>query len=76
MNLIGKTSYILSEQLLYHSVIDHSVRALQCPSWGYPTEGAYYRDAASIDSMLAIRIPFFTVQAEDDPVGPAINSKV
>ncbi|KAH1909762.1 hypothetical protein KXV57_000833 [Aspergillus fumigatus] len=43
-------------------------RALQCPTWGYPTEGAYYRDAASIDSMLAIRIPFFTVQAEDDPI--------
>lgn len=43
-------------------------RALQCAAWGYPTEGAYYRDAASIDSMLAIRIPFFTVQAEDDPV--------
>ncbi|EAW08659.1 putative hydrolase, alpha/beta fold family [Aspergillus clavatus NRRL 1] len=43
-------------------------RALQCAAWGYPTEGAYYRDAASIDSMLAIRIPFFTVQAEDDPI--------
>lgn len=43
-------------------------RALQCASWGYPTEGAYYRDAASIDSLLAIRIPFLSVQAEDDPV--------
>lgn len=43
-------------------------RALQCASWGYPTEGAYYRDASSIDSLLAIRIPFFTVQAEDDPI--------
>lgn len=26
--------------------------------------------------MLAIRIPFFTVQAEDDPVSPPFNSKV
>ncbi|CAG7929512.1 unnamed protein product [Penicillium olsonii] len=43
-------------------------RALQCPTWGYPTEGAYYRDAASVDSMLAIRIPFFAIQAEDDPI--------
>ena len=42
--------------------------ALQCPAWGYPTEGAYYRDAASTDAMLSIRIPFLSVQAEDDPV--------
>ncbi|KAE8144971.1 Alpha/Beta hydrolase protein [Aspergillus avenaceus] len=43
-------------------------RAVQCASWGYPTEGAYYRDASSVDSLLAIKIPFFTVQAEDDPI--------
>ncbi|KAL4999050.1 Alpha/Beta hydrolase protein [Aspergillus recurvatus] len=43
-------------------------RALQCAVWGYPTEGAYYRDASSIDSLLSIRIPFFAVQAEDDPI--------
>ncbi|KAL4976132.1 Alpha/Beta hydrolase protein [Aspergillus desertorum] len=43
-------------------------RALQCAVWGYPTEGAYYRDASSIDSLLSIRIPFFVVQAEDDPI--------
>lgn len=43
-------------------------RALQCPAWGYPTEGAYYRDAASTDALLGIRIPFLSVQAEDDPV--------
>lgn len=42
--------------------------ALQCPTWGYPTEGAYYRDATSTDAMLNIRIPFLCVQAEDDPV--------
>lgn len=42
--------------------------ALQCPTWGYPTEGAYYRDAASTDAMLGIRIPFMCIQAEDDPV--------
>ena len=41
---------------------------VQGPSWGYPTEGAYYRDAASTDSLLAIRIPFLALNAEDDPV--------
>lgn len=44
------------------------ISALQCPTWGYPTEGAYYRDAASTDSLMSIRIPFLSVQAEDDPV--------
>lgn len=43
-------------------------RTVQCATWGYPTEGAYYRDASSVDSLLAIRIPFLTVQAEDDPI--------
>ncbi|KAE8353556.1 AB-hydrolase YheT [Aspergillus coremiiformis] len=43
-------------------------RALQCAAWGYPTENAYYRDASSVDSLLAIKIPFFVVQAEDDPI--------
>ncbi|KAL2844619.1 Alpha/Beta hydrolase protein [Aspergillus pseudodeflectus] len=43
-------------------------RALQCALWGYPTEGAYYRDATSTDSLFGIRIPFFVVQAEDDPI--------
>jgi predicted alpha/beta-fold hydrolase len=37
--------------------------------WGYPTVGAYYRDASSVDSLLAIRVPFFAINAEDDPVG-------
>ena len=43
-------------------------RELQGPTWGYPTEGAYYRDASSVDSVFAIRIPFFAISAEDDPV--------
>lgn len=43
-------------------------RAVQCASWGYPTENAYYRDASSCDSMLAIKIPFLAINAEDDPV--------
>ncbi|KAE8446149.1 hypothetical protein EG329_012522 [Mollisiaceae sp. DMI_Dod_QoI] len=43
-------------------------RHVQCPTWGYPTEGAYYRDASSTDSLFAIRIPLFAINAKDDPV--------
>lgn len=43
-------------------------RAVQCPTWGYPTEQAYYRDASSADSVLAIRVPFLAISAEDDPI--------
>jgi len=43
-------------------------REVQGPTWGYPTEGAYYRDASSSDAFLAIRIPFLGIHAEDDPV--------
>ena len=43
-------------------------RAVQGPTWGYPTEGAYYRDASSCDSLLAIRIPYLAIHAEDDPI--------
>ncbi|MCJ1276964.1 hypothetical protein MMC21_004773 [Puttea exsequens] len=31
-------------------------RELQGPTWGYPTEGAYYRDASCCDSLLAIAV--------------------
>ncbi|KAJ9322360.1 hypothetical protein DTO027B5_4913 [Paecilomyces variotii] len=43
-------------------------RIIQCPTWGYPTERAYYRDASCVDAMLAIKIPFFALNAEDDPI--------
>jgi len=43
-------------------------RVVQCALWGYPTEEAYYRDASSSDSVLAIRIPFLALSAKDDPV--------
>jgi uncharacterized protein len=41
---------------------------VQCPTWGYPTEGAYYRDASAVESVLNIRIPTFAIHAEDDPI--------
>lgn len=43
-------------------------RVVHGPIWGYPTEGAYYRDASCCDSLLAVRIPLFAIHAEDDPV--------
>jgi uncharacterized protein len=43
-------------------------RHVQGPTWGYPTEGAYYRDASSIDAAMGIRIPLLAIHAEDDPV--------
>ncbi|THX01159.1 AB-hydrolase YheT [Aureobasidium pullulans] len=43
-------------------------REIQCPTWGYPTEYAYYRDASSADSVTSIRIPTFAIHAEDDPI--------
>ncbi|KAK1756886.1 Alpha/Beta hydrolase protein [Echria macrotheca] len=43
-------------------------REVQTVSWGYPTENAYYRDASSSDAVLAIRIPFLAIAAEDDPI--------
>lgn len=43
-------------------------RAIQCPTWGYKTEQSYYRDAASVDSVLAVRVPFLAISARDDPI--------
>lgn len=43
-------------------------RLIQCPTWGYPSENAYYRDASSVDAIFDIRIPCLILQAEDDPI--------
>jgi len=43
-------------------------RYVQCPTWGWPTEGAYYRDASSVDAIYGVRIPLLAIHAEDDPV--------
>lgn len=51
-----------------NSQINISTREVQGPTWGYPTEGAYYRDASSTDALFGIRIPFLAINAEDDPV--------
>lgn len=76
-HVISKNADVLahSQRFDYETVMntDHLFefdREVQCPTWGYPTEGAYYRDASSTDALLAVRIPYFCVHAEDDPVRP------
>ena len=51
-------------------------RDVQGPSWGYPSVGAYYRDASSVDSLLAVRIPLFAISAKDDPVSHISESSL
>ncbi|KAI1809121.1 carboxylesterase-like protein [Poronia punctata] len=43
-------------------------KAYQCPTWGYPTVDTYYRDASSVDTLLAVRIPLLALNALDDPI--------
>lgn len=43
-------------------------REVQCKTWGYPTEDSYYRDASSVDTVLALRIPTLCLHATDDPI--------
>lgn len=43
-------------------------RYVQGPTWGYPTEGAYYRDASSVDASMGIRVPLLAIHAADDPI--------
>ena len=57
MKRIGKVRYLYEFD-----------REVQGPTWGYPTEGAYYRDASSVDSLLSMRTPLFAINAKDDPV--------
>ncbi|RDW89448.1 alpha hydrolase-22 [Coleophoma cylindrospora] len=65
---IGKNPKIDMEAIDKVKYLHELDRAVQGPTWGYPTEGAYYRDASSVDSMLAARIPLFAINAADDPI--------
>ena len=56
------------DALLKSKYLHEFDRHVQCPTWGYPTEGAYYRDSQSVDAVLSIRIPFLGINAEDDPI--------
>lgn len=56
------------DKLLKARYLHEFDREVQCPMWGYPTEGAYYRDASSCDLVMSIRTPFFVIHAKDDPI--------
>ena len=68
VNEISKNPGIDVEKVRSCKYLFEFDRYVQCPSWGYPTEDAYYRDASSSDSILAVKIPLFAIHAEDDPI--------
>ncbi|KAI7626201.1 hydrolase, alpha/beta fold family, partial [Hortaea werneckii] len=65
---ILKNKSLSEEKILQLKYLYEFDRAVQCATWGYPTETAYYRDASSTDSVLSIRIPTFCLHARDDPI--------
>ncbi|KAK5945380.1 hypothetical protein PMZ80_002585 [Knufia obscura] len=67
-DVVLKNSAIDDQEVKNVRFLHEFDRAIQCPTWGYPTEQAYYRDASSTDSVLAIRIPFLAISAQDDPI--------
>lgn len=67
---IKKNPNVNIEKVMASKYLFEFDRALQCDVWGYPTEGAYYRDAASTEPLLNVRIPLLCINAEDDPVAP------
>ncbi|KAF7562084.1 hypothetical protein G7046_g2047 [Stylonectria norvegica] len=65
---LEKYSKIDMEAVMNVTYLNEFDRLIQCPTWGYPTEDAYYRDASSTDSILSIRIPFLAIHSTDDPI--------
>ncbi|KAF1990075.1 hydrolase, alpha/beta fold family [Aulographum hederae CBS 113979] len=65
---ILKNPKIDREKVIKIKYLHEFDREIQGPTWGYPTEGAYYRDASSTDSLLACRIPLLAINASDDPI--------
>ncbi|KAI5803146.1 Alpha/Beta hydrolase protein [Geopyxis carbonaria] len=43
-------------------------REITCKIFGYPTVGAYYRAASSVDNLLKVRVPLLVLQSKDDPI--------
>ncbi|KAI1391211.1 AB-hydrolase YheT [Hypoxylon trugodes] len=69
---LDKYTNIDTDNLLNLKYLYEFDRAYQCATWGYPTEEAYYRDASSSDSLLAVRIPFLAINALDDPIASSM----
>lgn len=65
---IVKNTALSTDRICAVKYLHEFDREVQCATWGYPTEGAYYRDASSADSIFAIKIPTFCLHAQDDPI--------
>ncbi|KAH7152253.1 Alpha/Beta hydrolase protein [Dactylonectria estremocensis] len=65
---LEKYSNVDVESVLEITYLNEFDRLIQCPTWGYPTEYAYYRDASSTDAVLSIQIPFLAINSTDDPI--------
>ncbi|TID20296.1 alpha/beta fold family hydrolase [Venturia nashicola] len=57
-----------AKKLLSSKYLHEFDRYVQCPTWGWPSVGAYYRDASCIDAVIDVRIPLFAIHAKDDPI--------
>jgi hypothetical protein len=68
IDVLSKNPDIDVDKVLNSNYLYEWDRYVQCPSWGYPTEHAYYRDASSVDAALNIRIPVLALHARDDPI--------
>ncbi|QDS77044.1 hypothetical protein FKW77_006745 [Venturia effusa] len=66
--ITSQTPSIDAQKLLTSKFLHEFDRLVQCPTWGWPTEGAYYRDASCIDAVMDVRIPLFAIHAKDDPI--------
>jgi predicted alpha/beta-fold hydrolase len=67
-NEVSKNPHLDFERIRKVRYLHEFDREVHGPTWGYPTKGAYYRDTSSIDSLLAVKIPIFAINAKDDPV--------
>lgn len=65
---IVKNELFVPERIRKLKYLKDFDREVQCAAWGYPTEGAYYRDASSSDAVLAVRIPVMCLHSQDDPI--------
>ncbi|KAI0005171.1 AB-hydrolase YheT [Xylariaceae sp. FL0662B] len=70
---LDKYTNIDTKNLLNLKYLYEFDRAYQCPTWGYPTEEAYYRDASCNDMLLAVRIPLLAINAVDDPIASCLS---
>ncbi|KAF2858454.1 AB-hydrolase YheT [Piedraia hortae CBS 480.64] len=66
--ILSNNPEISEERVMKLRYLHEFDREIQGPTWGYPTESAYYRDASSCDVLLDIRVPTLALHAKDDPI--------